>query len=296
MRRRAAWAVLFVWVTVFGFVSFVEKRELVCLYVVRNYKIAPVYFMQRSVREDIPVFDMPDEICATCFSGVSGNVFHGQASGQKKHLSSRADQCWSGQGRRDGKNRAVSYQTWHSLYRIDDEPTSEQFGVGATSIFEMRVQLPSDLLSAFEGWGGPGLVETDIRGELDDSEGALSPHFSHLTFKGRQLVAHNVPLFRSVVVSNPYGTYANGSSVPQPEHLRFVPAPLAFVFGSLFILGACKFLNHTFDRSGYLFFLGVFGGFVPFSIGFLLILFCLLASPPTIFGFTVQHFPLPWTD
>ena len=75
-----------------------------------------------------------------------------------------------------------------------------------------------------------------------------------------------------------------------------MPAPIALILGGLLIYGAVKFLDYAFDGSDYLFYAGVFGGFIPFALGAMLISFCFLASPPTIFGFTVQHLPLPWSD
>lgn len=70
-------------------------------------------------------------------------------------------------------------------------------------------------------------------------------------------------------------------------------APVAVALGGVLIFGAAKLLNYTFDRADSLFFLGIFGGFIPFGIGGLLILFCLLTSPPTIFGISVGHVSLP---
>ena len=110
------------------------------------------------------------------------------------------------------------------------------------------------------------------------------------------LSLHDPSLAPSIKISNNDSRNTNDGSGPQSGHLRFVPAPLALILGGCLIFGASKFLFYSFNGSDYLFMAAFLGGFIPFAVGGFLILCCFLASPPTIFGFTVQHFSLPWSD
>ena len=53
---------------------------------------------------------------------------------------------------------------------------------------------------------------------------------------------------------------------------------------------AIVFLIYCFNREDYFMYIGAFGGAVPFIIGAILIMFCLLPDPPSIFGFSIG----PW--
>jgi hypothetical protein len=98
------------------------------------------------------------------------------------------------------------------------------------------------------------------------------------------------------MVAHQYSSDANGSGGPKSENLRSVPASVALVLGGLFIYGAVKLLSYAFDGSDRLFMIAFLGGLIPFALGVTLILCCFLTLPPTIFGFSVGHIPLPWLD
>lgn len=70
----------------------------------------------------------------------------------------------------------------------------------------------------------------------------------------------------------------------------------AIIVGVALILSSNMLLVYSLKRDDWFILVGIFGGFIPFAVGFSLIFFCFLASPPTVFGVTVQHLPLPWTD
>jgi hypothetical protein len=110
------------------------------------------------------------------------------------------------------------------------------------------------------------------------------------------VIQHNVSLVRGVEVSDDNRSHANESSHQQGRNLRYLKPEFALIFGALFIFGAFKFLVYALKRDDYFIVVGIFGSFIPGLIGFFLILYCFLASPPPIFGFTVLHLPLPWID
>ena len=62
---------------------------------------------------------------------------------------------------------------------------------------------------------------------------------------------------------------------------------VALFLGGALIIGSTKFLFYAMDRGGKLFYLAFLGGFPFFCLGFLLILFCFLSDPPSIFGFSI---------
>jgi|GEM_PF-2646434 len=74
------------------------------------------------------------------------------------------------------------------------------------------------------------------------------------------------------------------------------PWPFALVLGLSFIGGAIYLLAYTLKRNNYLILVGIFGGFLPFFVGGFLIICGFLVSPPSIFRYTVPHFPLPWIN
>jgi hypothetical protein len=65
-----------------------------------------------------------------------------------------------------------------------------------------------------------------------------------------------------------------------------MPESFAFIFGCFLIFISIKVLVYVFDRVDYVAYFGVLGSFLLFLIGGILLLFCVLPYPPTIFGFT----------
>ena len=113
--------------------------------------------------------------------------------------------------------------------------------------------------------------------------------WSLLAFKDALLALDGAQLPAGIRVTDYDGKCANGGGGPQSINLRVVPPTLAFFVGSVLIGLAMYLLNRTLYRSDFLMYVGMFGGFVPFLIGFALVLFCFLTGPPSIFGFTIGH-------
>jgi hypothetical protein len=113
-------------------------------------------------------------------------------------------------------------------------------------------------------------------------------------FHGVQLAAHHTILFVRIETGDAYGSEADSRRDPKTNHFRVLPRPFAVFLGCILIGLALKLLSHTLYRGDYLTYFGLFGGFIPFALGFALILFCFLPDPPPVFGFSIGHgVPVP---
>lgn len=110
------------------------------------------------------------------------------------------------------------------------------------------------------------------------------------------LSLHNSPLFRGILISEPNSSDSDSGSHPKSRDLPPVSAALVLILGGFLIFCAFKLLSYGFQRGDYFYGIALFGGFIPLTLGIVLILCCLLPSPPSIFGFSVQHISLPFLE
>lgn len=108
--------------------------------------------------------------------------------------------------------------------------------------------------------------------------------------RSRQLIDHDAALALRIVVADPNSRDADKGSRPQAENLKLAPAPFVFGLGCLLVIGSAKLLSNAIDRSDKRFYSIVILGFIPFCLGGLAMLFCILPDPPPIFGFVIG----PW--
>lgn len=105
-----------------------------------------------------------------------------------------------------------------------------------------------------------------------------------------ELPLHHFPLPLRIRVPNPNGGHPHNSRAPETDNSHNLPTPIPFLAG-MFLMGlAIIFLIYCVNRDDYFFYIDAFGGAVPFIIGALLIMFCLLPDPPSIFGLSI----IPW--
>lgn len=118
-------------------------------------------------------------------------------------------------------------------------------------------------------------------------DGRLRPHFQYL-------IVHTSPLFFSITVPDPNRDDASSSRRPKAADLPQLQAKFALILGGVLIFGSFKFLSYALHRDDYFIHVGIVGGFIPFAIGVVLILFCFLPAAPPVFWFSVQRVSLSW--
>lgn len=110
---------------------------------------------------------------------------------------------------------------------------------------------------------------------------------SELILRNTKLTLHDPALLDSILSADSNGRYTYSGSEPEASDARDLPKSIALLSGSSLIVMALIFLKYCVNRADYFIIFGVIGGFLPFCVGVLLVLFCFLPDPPTIFGLTI---------
>lgn len=108
-----------------------------------------------------------------------------------------------------------------------------------------------------------------------------------------ELLLHSAALATRVVFASANGGDSNCCGNPQPHYTKNLPPLVPCVSGIVLMSLAIVFLVYSINRGDYFFYIGAFGGAPVFILGFLLVFFCVLPDPPTIFGFTIGAWPAP---
>lgn len=127
---------------------------------------------------------------------------------------------------------------------------------------------------------GINLLATPFIGER------YSPN--QLAAHGDQLSLHHAALFRRVLIADINRSYADGGGEDQSDNARSFPKAIVFPFSVLLIVGSLLLLGYGAYRGDEPLYSVSLIGLVPFAVGVMLAIFCLLHSPPPIFGFTLS--------
>jgi hypothetical protein len=92
---------------------------------------------------------------------------------------------------------------------------------------------------------------------------------------GFKLALHDEALFAGVMGADPNGRDTNKARKPKTQKSKSLPTPIAFLLGSLLIVGSVKLLFYALDRGNNLLYP------YPARAG------CFLSDPPSIFGFSI---------